>query len=82
MKKVNNPQLYGMYLLWKEELKVGVSYQLWERQLYHATSPTKALSISKNNIDWCKTYRSRFGIGACFSTCPKYAHRLSSSDGF
>ncbi|XP_029347585.1 protein mono-ADP-ribosyltransferase PARP12-like [Acyrthosiphon pisum] len=70
-----------MYLLWKEELKVGNSYQLRERQLYHATSPTNALSISQNNIDWRKTYRSRFGIGACFSTCPKYAHRHSSSDG-
>jgi len=81
VKKVNNPQLYGMYLLWKEELKVRNSYQLRERQLYHATSPTNALSISQNNIDWRKTYRSRFGIGACFSTCPKYAHRHSSSDG-
>lgn len=81
MKKVNNPQLYGMYLLWKEELQVGESYQLRERQLYHATSPTNALSISQNNIDWRKTHRSRFGIGACFSTCSKYAHTHSSSDG-
>lgn len=49
--------------------------------IIHATSPTNALSISQNNIDWRKIYRSRFGIGACFSTCPKYAHRHSSSDG-
>lgn len=81
MKKVNNPQLYGMYLLWKEELKVSDSNQLNERLLYHATSPKNALSISRNNIDWRKTYRSRFGIGACFSTCPQYANRHSSADG-
>jgi len=78
---VNNPQLYGMYLLWKEELKVSDGNQLKERQLYHATSPKNALSISQNNIDWRKTYRSRFGIGACFSMCPSYAHRHSSADG-
>lgn len=82
MKKVNNPQLYGMYLLCKEELRqIGNSCSVNEMMLYHATSPTKAKRIAEENINWRMTSRARYGIGACFSISPRYAHRYSSSNG-
>lgn len=71
-----------MYLLSKEELsKTYGDSNVNEKTLYHATSPRNATDIAKNNIDWRKTKRSRFGIGACFSNCPIYANRYSSSKG-
>lgn len=79
MKKINNPQLNGLYLLCKEELQLTESAR--EKILYHATSPTNAISIANNNIDWRKTRRTRFGMGACFSSSPKYAHKYASSRG-
>lgn len=69
-----------MYLLNKEELlKSSMSVQ--EINLFHATSPTCAEQIAKNNIDWRRTVRTRFGIGACFSPCPLYAHQKSGAKG-
>lgn len=71
-----------MYLLSKEELlKLSKSVFVEEKILFHVTSPAYAEEIAKNNIDWRRTVRSRFGIGACFSPCPQYAHDKSSSDG-
>lgn len=82
MQKVNNPELYGMYLLCKEELlQTGNRHSVNTKILYHATSPTNAISIAQNNIDWRKTSRARYGMGACFSPDPKYAHRYSSKKG-
>lgn len=79
---MNNSQLWGMYLLKKEELsKTDDLSRVKTLTLYHATSPIHADSIARNNIDWRRTTRTRFGIGACFSPSPKYAHDKSSSDG-
>lgn len=80
MVKINNPQLYGLYLLCKEELECDGG-KVQELMLYHATSPSRAKLIARDNIDWRLTSRSRFGKGACFASCPKYAHEYSSQEG-
>lgn len=49
--------------------------------LYHATSPLIAEKIVRDNFDWRMTFRSRFGVGVCFSPEPKYAHEYASSRG-
>lgn len=85
VKKIYNPELYGMYILWKTELEKENSSnstnESKETILYHVTSPQNALRIAGSNIDWRKTKRSRFGIGSCFSPSPEYADKYSSTDG-
>jgi len=78
---VYNPQLYGLYLLYQAELKCDGNNDVKEVMLYHATSSANAISIARSNIDWRKTRRSRFGIGACFSPCPEYADKYAGSRG-
>lgn len=74
-----------MYLLWKKELEnennINSTNLSKETMLYHVTSPQNAQSIARHNINWRKTKRSRFGIGACFSPSPKYAHKYSNAHG-
>lgn len=74
-----------MYLLWKKELENINSFdfgnEVNETILYHETSMQNALSIAQYNIDWRKTIRSKFGIGACFSPSPKYANKYASKHG-
>lgn len=72
-----------MYLLHKEEHNMFDEYGIKadELMLYHATSPEIATVIAHKNIDWRKTKRSRYGIGAYFSTCPYYADKYSTSNG-
>ncbi|XP_025192386.1 poly [ADP-ribose] polymerase 12-like, partial [Melanaphis sacchari] len=76
VQRINNPQIYGMYLLHKEELELDCnSNNVREETLFHATSISNAESIAKDNIDWRKTTRSRFGVGVCFSPCTLYANK-------
>lgn len=69
-----------MYLLSKEELLMS-GMPVEEKNLFHATSPARAEEIAKNNIDWRRTIRTRFGKGACFSPSPLYAHKKSGANG-
>lgn len=78
---MHNSQLYGMYLLCKEELEANNKSAVTEKLLYHATSLENAMNISKYNIDWRKTKRAKFGFGACFSTSPRYANKYSIAKG-
>lgn len=81
VKKVYNPQLYGMFLLSKEELEHDTSNTtavVDTVMLYHATSDRNSYSIALNNIDWRRTIHGRYGIGACFTPCPKHAHKYAS----
>ncbi|VVC34070.1 Poly(ADP-ribose) polymerase, catalytic domain [Cinara cedri] len=80
VEKINNPYLYGMYLLHKEEM-IKNSKIVIEDLLYHCTSPSNGLKIASKNIDWRLTCRTRFGQGACFSKSPRYAHTHAGSDG-
>lgn len=85
MQKIYNPELYGMYMLWKKELESGNSFNSTnvrkETILYHATSLENAKKIALYNIDWRRTRRTRYGIGSYFSPSPKYANTYSSERG-
>jgi len=52
-----------------------------EKILYHATSPEIATKIARNNIDWRKAKKPRFGRGTYFSENPKYANRHANKQG-
>lgn len=73
--------MFGIYLLHKEELMQTLSDTVEEKWLYHCTSPNNSLLIAKYNIDWRLTCRTRFGRGACFSNCPRYAVRYAGRHG-
>ncbi|XP_008181452.1 uncharacterized protein LOC100570056 [Acyrthosiphon pisum] len=67
---VNAPQMYGMYLLRKEEMRYGDK----ELILYHVTTKSRALESLKNGLDWRRTRRSKFGRGVSFSDDADYAN--------
>ncbi|XP_060879748.1 transcription factor SPT20 homolog [Metopolophium dirhodum] len=68
---VNDPQMYGMYLLRKEEMRHGDK----ERILYHVTTMSRALESLKSGLDWRRTGCSKlFGCGVLFSDDADYAN--------
>ncbi|XP_029341931.1 uncharacterized protein LOC100572557 isoform X3 [Acyrthosiphon pisum] len=67
---VNDPQMYGMYLLRKEEMRYGDK----ELILYHVTSMSRALESLTNGLDWRRTRRSKFGCGVLFSDDADYSN--------
>ncbi|KAL5234150.1 hypothetical protein ACI65C_001560 [Semiaphis heraclei] len=72
---VNVPQMYGMYLLRKEEMqltRMGNSDK--ERILFHVTTKSRAVESLKNGLDWRRTRRSKFGCGVSFSDNADYAN--------
>ena len=48
-------------------------------ELFHATSPSNVSSIVKNNLDWRRSVRTRFGKGVSFSPDARYADRHCNS---
>lgn len=70
-----------MYLFRKEEAKKIYGCNVVEKYLYHVTNSQNIKSITEHNLDWRKTYRSRYGMGVCFSQRPEYADQHSSSKG-
>ncbi|XP_050533238.1 uncharacterized protein LOC126901073 isoform X2 [Daktulosphaira vitifoliae] len=79
VEKINNPLLYGMYTLRKNEMEYNnPTVPVNEWLLYHATAITNLQSILENNLDWRLTCRSRYGKGVCFSYCPLYANKYAS----
>jgi len=82
VQKINNPKIYGIYLLHKEEMQLDYgSGEVYEKTLFHGTSIRNSIRIAQNNIDWRLTRRTRFGKGACFSPCPFYANKYAGSTG-
>lgn len=83
MEKIRNGHLYGMYLLSKEELQCNKidNTQVKEKILYHVTSPQNAMKIARDNINWRRAKKSRFGKGSYFSRSPAYANRHSKNYG-
>ncbi|XP_025203060.1 uncharacterized protein LOC112600108 [Melanaphis sacchari] len=72
--RVNAPQMYGMYLLRKEEMKLTSGNLVQEIILYHVTSKTRAIKSLKSGLDWRCTRRSKFGCGVSFSDDADYAN--------
>jgi hypothetical protein len=63
----------GCYLLKKEEYTKQYGYAN-EKELFHATSPSNASSITTNNLDWRQSVRTKFGEGVSFSPDARYAN--------
>jgi hypothetical protein len=72
--RVQNPYLWGSYLLKKEEyLNRGFGVVI-EAKLFHATAEKNVLSICQNNLDWRRSKRTRYGHGVSFSPSADYAN--------
>lgn len=63
----------GCYLLTKEEY-VNRYGDVTEMELFHATSALNIPSITRNNFDWRRSVRTKFGVGVSFSTSARYAN--------
>ncbi|VVC31370.1 Poly(ADP-ribose) polymerase, catalytic domain [Cinara cedri] len=70
--QVNQPSMYGMYLLRKKEMQLQNFVQ--EIQLYHVTTQSKGITSLKNGLNWRLTKRSKFGRGVSFSDDCDYAN--------
>lgn len=74
-KKVKNGFLEAMYNLKKEEYisKYGAS-NVKERTLIHSTAANNVSGIIKDNFDWRRVVRSKYGVGVSFSDDADYAN--------
>jgi hypothetical protein len=51
-----------------------------ERVLFHATGQSNIESITKNNLDWRRSIRTKFGCGVSFSPSATYANTWCNRD--
>jgi hypothetical protein len=74
--RVQNPYLWGSYLLKREEYQHygGRFGAVTERKLFHATAADSIMSIVQSNFDWRRTKRARYGQGVSFSPRAAYAN--------
>ncbi|XP_069697838.1 protein mono-ADP-ribosyltransferase PARP12-like [Periplaneta americana] len=72
--RVQNPYLYGCYLLKKEEY-VNRYGTVTEKELFHATGTHNVSSIVQQNLNWRLSTRTKFGMGVSFSPDASYANQ-------
>jgi hypothetical protein len=72
--RVQNPYLWGSYLLKKEEYLQRGLFGLVEQKLFHATAAENVMSVVQNNFDWRRTRRSKYGRGVSFSPSAGYGN--------
>lgn len=74
--RIDNPYLYGAYLLKKQQLKRRNPGNWEELQLFHGTKKSNVVDICVFNFDW-RLYGSstghKFGQGVSFSPSASYA---------
>jgi len=70
--RVQNPYLWGCYLLKKEECIKRSGCSVTEKVLFHVTSQSNIDSITENNLDWRRSVRTKFGCGVSFSPSAGY----------
>ncbi|XP_003240369.1 uncharacterized protein LOC100159417 [Acyrthosiphon pisum] len=68
------PQLYGMYMLRKEEMNLAVGQRVQEKLLFHVTTESRAMESLDCGLDWRRTRRNKFGRGVSFSDDADYAN--------
>lgn len=73
MVRVQNPFLWGSYMLKREEC-LNRGADVTEKKLFHATGELNVLSICQNNLDWRRSTRTKFGQGVSFSPSEDYAN--------
>lgn len=76
IKKLHNKYLYASFMLKKSEKK---NYQIIE--LIHSTAADNVHSIERNNLDWRRVVRAKYGYGVAFSGNSDYANFHSSWSG-
>ncbi|GLV33312.1 hypothetical protein CBL_11751, partial [Carabus blaptoides fortunei] len=75
--RVQCPYLYHRYMLRKLEYKAkSIHYK--KMQLLHVTDASNVESILKDNLDWRRVYRAKFGQGVSFSPSAAYANKECS----
>ncbi|XP_050053160.1 uncharacterized protein LOC114119596 [Aphis gossypii] len=74
IKQVYYPQMYGMYLLREEEMKLEVGRRVQEKLLFHVTTESRAMESLSSGLDWRRTQRNKFGCGVSFSDNADYAN--------
>ena len=75
VQRVQNPYLWGSYMLKKEEYINYLGFGIVsEEKLFHATARGNVYSIVQNNFDWRRTKRTRYGHGVSFSPSAEYAN--------
>jgi hypothetical protein len=75
VERVQNPYLWGSYVLKKEEYINYLGFGIvCEEKMFHATAKENVYSIVQNNFDWRRTKRTRYGHGVSFSPSAEYAN--------
>jgi hypothetical protein len=77
--RVQNPYLWGCYLLKKAECIERSSHPVTEKVLFHVTAQSNIDSITKNNLDWRRSVRKKYGCGVSFSPSATYANTWCNS---
>jgi hypothetical protein len=72
--RVQNPYLWGCYLLKKAECIQRNGSSVTENVLFHVTAQSNVDSITRNNFDWRRSVRTKFGCGVSFSPSVAYAN--------
>lgn len=70
---MKNNFLEALYLLKKAEINIRHG-QVSEQYMIHITGEDKVNSIIRNNFDWRRVTRGRFGKGTSFSKDATYAN--------
>ncbi|XP_060879749.1 protein mono-ADP-ribosyltransferase PARP12-like [Metopolophium dirhodum] len=71
---VHVPQMYGMYMLREEELKLTIGRSVQKKLLFHVTTEARAMESLDSGLDWRRSRRNKFGCGVSFSDDADYAN--------
>ncbi|KAJ4441515.1 hypothetical protein ANN_11371 [Periplaneta americana] len=72
--RVQNPYLWGCYQLKKAECTLRAPSSVEEKKLFHATAQDNIESITEDNLDWRRSWRTKYGEGVSFSPYARYAN--------
>jgi hypothetical protein len=78
--RVQNPYLWGCYLLKKDECIQRKTCLVTEKLLFHVTSLSNIDSITKNNLDWRRSVQTVYGCGVSFSPSATFATFFCKKD--
>ncbi|XP_029341146.1 uncharacterized protein LOC115033178 [Acyrthosiphon pisum] len=75
MQRIHAPQMYGMYLLHKAEMRLQANGgNDIEEVLYHVTAEFNAVESLISGLDWRRNKRGRFGCGISFGKDVDYCN--------
>eukprot|EP00102_Acyrthosiphon_pisum_P021589 XP_016658799.1 PREDICTED: uncharacterized abhydrolase domain-containing protein DDB_G0269086 isoform X2 [Acyrthosiphon pisum] len=75
IQRIHAPQMYGMYLLRKAEMRLQTNGgNDIEKVLYHVTAESNAVESLIRGLDWRRNQRAKFGSGVSFSNDVDYSN--------